>query len=164
MKSTIVFIIASAISLLLWFVVQIVLHVQFTQNCGGYLHRAANANTIELATAEMQKVVDYLDRNDLKSGYTSVLWRTPGDDIGFWYKNLSSSLMELKQLDKNASQLEKSNVLLKLRETLTDHEGLIAPTGIDRHPHNGILALWACLSLTFIISGIVIAIKIDSGY
>ena len=83
------------------------------------LKRAGDANTVELAKEELAYVISYLDKNNIKEGYTSVLWKTPDEDISFWYRNIIASKAELDSLTNN-SALEKTNVLMKLRETLID--------------------------------------------
>jgi len=114
--------------------------VVFKQNVKGYLKRAADANTIDLAAEELAKAVDYLEANDLTSGYTSIFWKEPAYDISFWYKNLKVSLQELRNLDVNTtSSLEKTNVLIKLRETLLDQGEKVkvtVPRGISVYPDN----------------------------
>ena len=116
----------------------------FKKNVSGYLKRAADANTIELAHEELDRALTYLEANDLTEGYTSVLYETPDEDIGFWYRNLKASKEELEKLD-NPSALEKTNVLMKLRETLTDtgeRTRVTSPDGIHLYPYN---AVWAGL-------------------
>jgi len=134
-----------------WFSVRMVASVHFTQHCGGYLERAGHANTVELAAQELTRAVQYMEANDLRTGYTSVLWRTPDEDIGFWYTNVTASLAELRAVKPEASQLERSNILLKLRETLivNNNEGdsLRVPSGISIYPDNGLFFLWGTLSV-----------------
>lgn len=70
-----------------------------------------------------------------------MFFNLPSYDVGFWYKNLSSSLEELKQYEaREASQLEKTNALMKLRETLLDTTddgtSVTAPAGISVFPYN----------------------------
>lgn len=126
--------------------------VVFKQNVTGYLKRAADANTIKLANEELVKVIDYLEANNLTSGYTSVLWQTPDEDIDFWYRNLKASQHELQTLNSE-SALEKTNVLIKLRETLLDtgeRTKVTVPKGLSAYPHNkmwAILTTLACFSL-----------------
>lgn len=117
--------------------------VQFKQNVSGYLKRAADANTIELAKEELTKAINYLEANNITSGYTSILWETPDEDIDFWYRNLKASQTELENL-KSDSALEKTNVLIKLRETLTDGEKsrVTVPEGLAVYPNN---KLWGFL-------------------
>lgn len=124
--------------------------VELKQNVTGYLTRAANANTIELAHEELTKSINYLEANNLTSGYTSILWQTPDEDIDFWYRNLKASQGELQNL-KSESALEKTNVLLKLRETLLtgDSGKVIVPEGLAVFPHN---KLWAGLMLVAMVA------------
>ena len=127
--------------------------VQFDRNCGGHLKRAADANSIEMAQAELQIAIDYIESNDLDTGYTSVLYTTPDEDLGFWAKNLNQANNELLAMidTDTATNLEKSNMLIKLRETLIDHKGgdtgdsVTVPRGTSRYPNNANY-LWLCLS------------------
>lgn len=139
---------------ILYLIVSIIFMIQFKIGCKDRLKRAADANTIELAKEELTAVISYLEEKNLTSGYTSVLYKTPDEDIGFWYKNLNSSLIELKNVNQNSSQLEKSNILLKLRETILDDSkngtSVTSPDGISKYPFNTIFALWGLFS--FIIS------------
>lgn len=125
--------------------VRAVKQINFTRDCGGHLKRAADANTIPLAVQELETAIGYIERHGLTHGYTSVLYQTPDEDMGFWYRNLNDSLRELKGLAPQATELERSNVLLKLRETLLDHtqsgERVTAPEGISRFPNNRLFAL-----------------------
>lgn len=141
--------------------------VQFTQDCGGYLKRAADANTVEIAESELDKAVEYLEKNNITTGYTSVIYNTPDEDIYFWYSNLTESLTELKKIDKNASNIEKTNVLMKLRETLMDNgkkgSSITMPQAIHLYPNNGIWLFLTNLSWVLIIVGLgFYAIWLDS--
>lgn len=113
----------------------IVKNIQFKQQCSGYIKQAADANSVELAADRLQKAIDYAEANGLTSGYTSVLYKTEDENVGFWYQNLKTCLTELEEA-KDATQLEKSNVLMKVRESLTDQgeDGtvLTIPDGILR--------------------------------
>lgn len=133
-------------------------NIQFTQNCKGHLKRAADANTIELAKSELTQALVYAERHNLTSGYTSVIYRTPDEDIAFWYNNIKSSLNELEALPISVAPLERSNMLMKLRETLLDNseEGtsVTYPSGIQRFPNN---VMWALLNTIQIILWIVFA-------
>ena len=140
---------------LLWAGVRIVNHIQFDRNIGGYLKRAADANTVELAEKNLSVAVEYLERNGLTSGYPSILWRTPDEDVDFWFTNLKSSLDELHSVKPEAAQLEKTNVLMKLRETLLDQgnkgsTSVTAPSGMSVFPNNTAYALWG--EVSFILS------------
>lgn len=138
------------------FAIVIIKSIQFNQACGGNLKRAADANSVEIAKQELKTALDYMEVNSLTSGYTSVLWKTPDEDIGFWYKNLKTAYNELDSLPENSSSLEKSNMLIKLRETLLDHgktDTITVPDGISRYPQN---AFWGVMMW---ISGIVLLVS-----
>lgn len=129
--------------------------VIFTQNCGGYLDRAAHANTIDGAAAELEIALKYIESRKLTSGYTSILWRTPDEDMGFWYNNLKKSYLELETVKSDASLLEKSNVLMKLQETLE----FKPPRGISVYPMNALLAVLSW-SAFIVLLGLAIMIPI----
>ena len=137
----------------------IVLSIRLDQDCTGHLKRAADANTIGLAEQELGLAIDYLEREGLTEGYTSVLYKTPDEDIGFFYNNLKESHAELQAVTDSTTQLERSNILIKLRETLIDHgdggDRITCPTGLSRYPRNGAFGIWLALSLVFFLGGII---------
>lgn len=123
------------------------------------MKRAADANSVQLAVQEMRVVMDYLESKKLTGGYTSIFYRTPDEDIGFWYNNMKSSLEELMSLKPEASSLEKSNVLMKLRETLADHGQsmqITVPSGISVYPGNAALMVLGSLTAILAIAGAVL--------
>lgn len=133
---------------LLWAIVRIVYGVGFSIDCEQHLKRAADANTLPLAVQELTTVVKYCESHNLTSGIVSIFLRQPENDVGFWYSNISKSLDELIKLDSMSSSLEKSNMLMKLRETLLDSgsEGrtvVTRPDGIAIYPYNIFFFWWA---------------------
>jgi hypothetical protein len=122
--------------------------IEFKTNVSGRLKRAADASTIPLALSELNHSIKYLESKGLTKGYTSILWRTPDEDIEFFYRNLKNAQKELSEAPKGISNLESSNILMKLRETLLDHsekgeESVTFPDGMSRYPNNGLfLILW----------------------
>ena len=141
-----------------WSSMRIVASVQYDQSCGGYLKRAADANNVDLAKQELARALAWINANDLRDGYTSVAWRTPDEDVGFWHTNLTASLQELESVNPEASQLEKTNVLMKLRETLLDQgESTIVtePDGISVYPDNVAYAWAGWISLIVFLVGCV---------
>lgn len=138
-------------------------NIALKQNCTGYLKRAANANTIELAKQNLDKALSYIEAENLTSGYTSILWRTPDEDIEYWYTNLKACQNELANVDANMSQLESTNILMKLRETLTESDNkktaVIYPEGLSRYPYNTVYAIASIITI-FCILFIVIRIKL----
>ena len=127
--------------------------IEFKQNVSGILKRAADANTIELANRELTKVINYLKANNLTEGHTSIFYETPDEDIGFWYENLKASQQELENLN-STSALERTNVLMKLRETLVDagkKARVTIPGGLAVYPNN---LFWACMMWCAVIAGL----------
>lgn len=121
----------------------------FDIEIGGHMGRAANANTIELAAQEMNIVVQNMEKRGMTKGYTSIIYKTPDEDVGYWYNNMNDSLAELRSVNPDATKLEKSNVLMKLRESLTTNDKIVVPQGIERFPYN---ALFAVYNLIFLIT------------
>jgi hypothetical protein len=155
--------ICCVLAFLAWIIIRVVSYVSFDRNCEGYLKRAADANTVEMAAKELDKALQYMESSNLKSGFTSVIYTTPDEDIGFWYNNITASRDELKKLDPKATQLERTNVLMKLRETLLDtgqKTSITAPSGISVYPYNCVLGALLILSLVIgVISLIAVVAK-----
>lgn len=139
---TVLIVALSIFNLVIW-TVMVVMGIHFKQGCGGHLKRAADANTIEIAESELKMAIDYMEANNLTTGYTSVLWKTPDEDIQFWYNNIKTSYQELIALKDDSPSMEKSNMLMKLRETILDHgdkgDNLTTPNGISRYPNNALI-------------------------
>lgn len=134
----------------IWGGTRIVAHIQFGQNVSGYLKRAADANTIPLAGENLDTALKYIEGRGMTSGSTFIVYQTPDEDVGFWYKNLKASRAELSEIKPETSLLERTNVLIKLRETLVDHKGsdvkATIPPGIEVFPSNVFFALWGWIS------------------
>ena len=124
--------------------------VTFEYNCEAYLKRAADASTVEMAKTELAKSIKYSEDNNLTSGIVSIFLKNPKNDVGFWYNNMKQAYIELDTLPANSSSLEKTNVLMKLRESLTDQgkdsASVTVPDGISIYPHN-VVFFWLTLIL-----------------
>ena len=130
--------------------------IMLDRNCAGYLKRAADANTIDLAKTQLDVAIGAMDRLGYTKGFTSVIYRTPDEDVGFWYGNIKKARAEL-DLSTDAADLHKNNItLMKLRETLLDAGGqgkqeVTFPSGLAVYPLNRAMAVWFYLSLTLLI-------------
>jgi hypothetical protein len=148
--------------ILFWIGVRVYDTIQFDRKCADHIKRAADANTIDLAIQEMKTVVVYLEANDIKTGYTSVLYTTPDEDVGYWYNNLTSALGELEKVTPETTQLTRSNLLLKLRETLLDHsssgETVTLPSGVTIFPNNVAFCWWGWISTMLLIIGLILSL------
>lgn len=132
--------------------------INFDRNCTAYLKRASDANSVETAKKELSNTINYLEKNNLTTGYTSVFYETPDEDISFWYNNLKSSELELSKVNDSTSALEKTNLLMKLRETLLDagkkSDKITVPDGLWRYPNNLAYGIWGWLSSFSLIIGV----------
>ncbi len=151
---------------IIWAVIRVILYYSFSIHCGGHMELAGSANSIELAKQEMGLVVKFAVDNQMTSGYTSVFFNTPDEDVGFWYSNMKSSLEELEAINPDASNLEKSNVLIKLRETVAHHSKdgtrITVPEGISVFPNNvGFFWFGMVSSVIGVLGALMIAKKRD---
>ena len=129
--------------LLLCFIIPIFLYgtaivktINMNAECIGYLEMAADANSVELAEKHLSKAIEYLEENNLKHGSTGIIFHIPGNNIEFWYENLKSAQIQLQDF-KSESELEESNILMKLRETLLDETGEVThPNMISFYPNH----------------------------
>lgn len=129
--------------LLLCFVISVFLYgtaiiktIDMNAECIGYLEMAADANSVELAEKHLSKAIEYLEENNLKYGSTGIIFHTPGNNIEFWYENLKSAQIQLQEFESE-SELEESNILMKLRETLLDEAGDVThPNMISFYPNH----------------------------
>lgn len=130
--------------------IYVVKNIQFDQRCGGFLKQASDASSVELAEKQLSIAIDYIEEKELTSGYTSVIYKTEDENIGFWYENLKTCQKELAETKSN-STLENTNVLMKLRESLTDDSKdgteLTIPSGIFIYPNNAAFMLANCVSV-----------------
>lgn len=162
MKTAIIFI----ISILTFFTsLGVVLYqqIEIDRNCLTHLKLASDANTVELASEQLSIAINYLEAEQLTEGYTSVVYNTPDDDIGFFYKNLKSSQEELNKVTQETSMLERTNILMKLRETLLDHgshgDDITYPEGLSRYPYNGLIMTLIFGSFLFLGVGFLIIVN-----
>lgn len=161
--------VASTVFLIVIIAFMVVSHFKFTIGCRDHLKRAADANTIKTARVELRTALAYMQVTKLTDGHVSIILKQPKNDIGFWFNNLMESFKELETVADDASQLEKSNVLMKLRETILDETEsgtkVTHPDWISIHPFNGTyLFLLIVLSLAWIISGCQILARLDNPY
>ena len=127
-----------------WATVRIVKAVSFDMNCHAYIHRAVGATEIETAKVELAKAIEYIEENSLTEGTVSIFLKSPRNDVGFWYGTLKSAYKELDTFLEGATQLEKSNYLMRMRESFLE-VGL--PDGISVYPNNVLYFWWSMLSL-----------------
>lgn len=149
-KTFLVLAIVTTVIFCIWGGARIVAGISFDKNCTQYLKRAADANSIEIAKVELGKAISYAESQGLTEGVVSIFLRQPMNDIGYWYTNMVTAYEELENLPEDSTPLEKTNVLMKLRETLTDNNGsgtsVTVPNGISIYPNNAGYFWWSIIS------------------
>ncbi len=160
-----VFLAISLVGLVLLSGVRVMACIAFDQNCEGQLKQAADANTLDLAHERLSIAVDYATAEGLTEGYTSIMYKTPSDDIGFWYKNLTETQAKLAAAkNRELSESEEAQILDKVRETLIDRgdngDEVTAPGGISIYPNNRLIdySLWVFGIMFFFSGGYILVI------
>lgn len=149
MKKVVLIILAIIIALIPFYgwVLHIIKVCQFEAACGEYLALAADANDVNVAEKHLTTAITYLEENNLTEGYNKIFIYRPRNDIGLWYENLKTAQSQLQELkNSDYTELEESNMLMKLRETLLNNDAYVTtPLGIAT-PHNFPLIFWTnCL-------------------
>lgn len=164
MKNT--FLISSVLSLTIWAIAAFALSVHLDRAVLGHLKLAADANSTDLASQRLQTAVDGMDTLGLcNSGggrcFTSIVYTTPEEDVGYWRHNIELTLADLEAMtpEDRADNLVESNQLMKVRETLLDSgqngDKVTAPSGLSRYPSNMAMGLWLLLSCIAILIGLI---------
>lgn len=139
----------------------IIMNEKYNLSCGDYITRAAQANTVETALAEINPAIAYAEKRHMTEGYTSVVYNTPDEDIGFWYHKLATSRDTLLSLPVTSAPEERAVVLLKFNQSIN----VVPPSGISQYPANIELFLWGWISaiiMTFyVVRWVVIAFNED---
>ena len=147
----VLFAILLTLPILIWGTFRVTNSILFDKDCEGYLKRAADANSVTQAIKELTIALDYMEGHGLTQGYTSVIYRTPDEDISFWYNNIKSAKTELEKVTDKTTALERTNILMKLRETLLDSgekkADVTVPAGISIYPNNATYTWLGLLSL-----------------
>ncbi len=143
--------------------VRILNNITYEQDVGGHLKRAADANQPQLALEEINIAIKGMERlglcNEIESNpkaecYTSVLYTTPNEDIGFWRTNIIQTARDLENLPAESSHLDIS--LIKIRETLLDGGKTVTdPEGISIYPRNTLWAVFWVIGLVILFVAIV---------
>ena len=148
--------ILSTLSFFAWGTVRVVKEYQIDMGCYQYIKRAADASSVDVAKRELGKAIEYAEENGLTEGIVSIFLKQPKNDVAFWYENMKVAYAELEALPEDSTPLEKTNVLMKVREALTDDDGdggvtVTKPDGLDIYPNNSAYFWWATLSIIALI-------------
>lgn len=108
--------------------------LSFRWNCRDYLKRAADCSSVDTCREELDKAIRYAEDNGLTSGNSAAFIKTPECDVKFWYDNLVNASSALEDVLPESTPLEKSNVLMRVRETLLDGNVVTCPPNIGYYP------------------------------
>lgn len=137
----------------------IVKSITMDVNCIDYFELAADANSVHLAEKYLTQGIKYLEENNLTSGFTKIIIYKPTNDIEFWYENLKSAQAQLQELSQkeDLTELEESNALMKLRETLLGPGvGVTHPQMISFYPNESgwfwsMISIWMLWIIAFMV-------------
>lgn len=119
--------------------VPLIKKIQFNIGCGGYLKSAADAPTVELAKPELDVALRYMEDKGLTRGHSHLIIKNRQADVGYWYTRTKEARADLDTITEESTGLEKSNMLMKLRETLLDDgesgTKVTTPPHIPIYPH-----------------------------
>lgn len=124
----------------------------FDRDCGNYLKLAGDAPNIERTESFLRSALAYIDSHHLTEGNTAWIFKTPENDLSIWHGQIvgaweTASSLILKA--GKATQLEKDNALMKIRETVLDEGQAVQithPANISWYPHIAIMWLWLWFS------------------
>lgn len=145
----------------------IVRSVEFNRDCTSYLSLSANANSVEIAEERLTTAIDYLEENNLTSGDCKFfVSNRPENNIEYWYNNLKSAQTQLREIiiNNSATELEKSNVLLKLRETLLDNDIIVVPSDLCFYPNQTLIVSTAIIIWAIWIIPVAIFVELSDLY
>ncbi len=106
-----------------------------------YLKLAADAPTLPLAERYLSTAVRNMEARRWTSGSTALIFKVPLRDLGFWYQNTKGALDAIETLiatDASLTPVDRSNALVKLRETLMDGNHLTFPEWAELAPYNAL--------------------------
>jgi len=132
----------------------------FSKNCGDYLKLAGDAPTVERADEFLGQAVSYIKKQNLTSGNSAYIFKTPKNDVGIWYNQLKGAkettetlLAKLAKDPTSVSQLERDNALMKIREVVLDDTqsgvSVTTPDHITWFPDQWLILIWWIVSIIF---------------
>ena len=139
-------IITGIISIIIFCAIPTYCSLKWQANCGEWLQQASNANSASIGLERLTNAINYLESNKITQGSSHIIYATPNTNVEIWYQNLKAAQKQLQDSvnNKNLSNLEESNILMKLRETLTEKDAVIVPENIVYYP-NGFMFLFGSL-------------------
>jgi len=137
---------------------------QFNRGCADYLKLAGDASTVEAANGFLGQALSYMEATGKTSGNSSLIFKKPSSDVGIWYKQTKDAKGVLEGIiakGDEATGIEKSNALIKVRETVLDETSVTYPPHIALYRNGYALAviLWWILGLAMVGGVVCLAIE-----
>ncbi|MDP2930544.1 MAG: hypothetical protein Q8N56_02990 [bacterium] len=162
-------VVVAVISLIIWGGYLGLARWQFNKNCGDYLKLAGDAPTVERADGFLEKAIAYIEKTNMVSGNSSIIFKKPTNDVGIWYAQIKAAKETTEKIivrGEGVSQLERDNALMKIRETVLDQGErgtmVTTPDWISLFPYQLFkVILWPILSVLFAITGAIIVVRND---
>lgn len=132
------------------------------RDVGDYLKLAADAPSLPLAERYLSTAIRNIESRGWTSGNTALIFKVPRLDLGLWYQNTNGAFVEVKALvsmDQALTPVDRSNALVKLRETLMDGNALTFPKWIELAPHNAFFFWATLLSMLGSINSILVLVR-----
>lgn len=154
------FVAVSIVSIYLWY--------DFKSECGDYLKLAGDAPTVEKASEFLNNAVGYIEHEGITSGNSAFIFHTPANDVGVWYGQLKGAQETVDRIVKNGgTQLEKDNVLMKIREVVLDQGEsgvhVTKPVRITWYPNQWLMCIWWIVTFLWLsIFGVCLLAVIDN--
>jgi len=128
--------------------------------CKDYLKLAGDAPNVQKANEFLEKALVYMEKRGLTSGNSAFIFRTPSSDVGIWYNQIKGAQQTVANIigrGDAASQLEKDNVLMKIREVVLDQDEkgttVTMPPNITIFPFQWLFLLTIVVGVLMIIVG-----------
>ena len=152
---------------LAWAGARIYAGIQFDQHIENYISQAASSPSPQIAEQKLGVAIAEIDREGLTSCNTGILFTYPTNDLGFWYGRLVDSRALLRRLPPGDSELEVSNTMMRVHESLVSDgkngQSIVVPEGISIYPHNVLFLWWGLLSgLTCCVFGLWALLEIET--
>lgn len=138
-----------------WAITRIVKNQEFDNNATYYIDGASKAKDIKSACEQINIANDYLVNNGLTSGYTSIISRTPDEDLFVFYQDIDK---KMKYFCLTKDYTDESYIILyqkyvDMRE-MKPHD-ISVPPGISIYPYNLLYLIWMFVSIVMAIISII---------
>lgn len=142
------------IPLITWLGYRIGSEIVFDTHCKDHLKQAAYAKTVEDAKKELNLAINYLEKNQLIKGYTSVMYQSPDENIENWYMGLKMLYFITKNTPEKKENLAQLDLKRRLLYLKSYDDRAITPEGLSIYPLNKLSLFSFVISFFLAISGI----------